>query len=973
MGDTEASLVGRRAEIDQLRTAVEEVGRGSGRIFTVEGPAGIGKTRLVAEVLDAARTRGFQTMHGGGAELEHRRPFGAAADCLGVRPGSDDERRSSIAGLLLGAVPSTHGIPAEAATNEFRAVEAMLALVEELCAEGPVAMAIDDLQWADPSTLLFLHRLARYLGGLPALLICCWRPVPRTRELSQLADAMIAAGGTRLVLGPLAEQDVIEFLRTSTGAEPGPKLRRLASGSGGNPLFLRELMAALGREGGLRFETQGHVEATTLSLPLSLSLAILDRLSYLSEEALEVLRVAAVLGSRIDLADVCLLLGRSATSLLGAFREVVGAGILDEDGDRLVFSHDLLREALYYDLPGPVRAGMHRDAARLLADAGASAERVAEHAARGATPGDRFAMEWLRRAAAEVATRAPAVAVDWLDQALRLAGPDDPLRGEIGADRAMSLLWSGRVLEAETACRELLSVVRDRALGSRVRLCLAQALFGRGRGEEAVEVAEEAARGPALSSRERALVRAWVSLGLMATGRVQGAVDAARAALAEPDADQVAISVSLTTLATGTSFRGLFREAVEEQARAIAVADESVGQAAHRFPLNFFQGLFLVEIDDLDGARLALARGRRISEELGARGNLPLYAWASAWVRFVGGAWDDALAECEASLALADELGARHGIVLVYALRSLVTLHRGELEQAELAAAAAEHELAVTGPQHGLENVLVWARALLVEASGDSPGAVATLSRSWDALREAGVAGYRFDLGPDLVRLAVATGDLGRAESVTEEIEQLAAMNPGLTRAAGVALHCRGMVTSSLGVLEQAAGALGGCARPFEAARALEDAAAALAQAGERAASRQRFEEALVRFEELEARRAVARAEARMRELGVRRGSRAPRRRPVTGWASLTATERSVADLAASGLTNPQIAERLFVSRHTVHTHVSHVLAKLQLASRVELAAEVAALRAQRLGEDAKQVEPADEGHRRAAVDAHQA
>jgi hypothetical protein len=425
-GGTGEGLVGRSGERRRLRAALEQAGRGHGRICTITGPPGIGKTRLVTNALEAARERGFQALYGGGAELEHRRPFGAVADCLGIRPGAADEALASIADLLVGTVTATRGIPAEAATTEFRLVEAILALVEELCGRGPVAMAVDDLQWADPSTLLLLHRLARYVGELPALLICCWRPVPRRAELDRLSETFTAAGSISIVLGPLAGSDVVELLRMSTGAHPGANLCRLAAAAGGNPLFVSELLASLEREDALEYQEPGQVDVASPSLPPSLPAAILHRLSYLSQEALEVLRVAAILGSRFDVADICLLLGSSPTSLMSAFGELASAGILDDEDGRLVFRHDLIREALYRDLSPSVRAALHRDAARALARAHAPAERVAEHAIRGATAGDPFTVEWLHRAATDVASRAPAVAVDWLDQAWSWPVPTIP-------------------------------------------------------------------------------------------------------------------------------------------------------------------------------------------------------------------------------------------------------------------------------------------------------------------------------------------------------------------------------------------------------------------------------------------------------------------------------------------------------------------------------------------------------------------
>jgi DNA-binding CsgD family transcriptional regulator len=194
-------------------------------------------------------------------------------------------------------------------------------------------------------------------------------------------------------------------------------------------------------------------------------------------------------------------------------------------------------------------------------------------------------------------------------------------------------------------------------------------------------------------------------------------------------------------------------------------------------------------------------------------------------------------------------------------------------------------------------------------------------------------------LGPDLVRLALAGGDLERAEQVAAAVDEVAAGNPGVPWIAGAALRCRGLATGDPKLLCAAVDAQG--ARPFELALAAEDAGAAFARHGDVAAAAPLLRRALAVYERLGAARPAARAEATLRDLGIRRGRRGARRRPRLGWESLTGTERQVADLVAEGLTNPQIGERLFVSRRTVQTHLAHVFAKLDISSRAQLAAEV--------------------------------
>lgn len=189
------------------------------------------------------------------------------------------------------------------------------------------------------------------------------------------------------------------------------------------------------------------------------------------------------------------------------------------------------------------------------------------------------------------------------------------------------------------------------------------------------------------------------------------------------------------------------------------------------------------------------------------------------------------------------------------------------------------------------------------------------------------------------MRLTVAAGDLGPAESVVAELETLAT-RAQVPTAEGVALRCRGLLESDVEILVASVQAYRKGPRPFERALACEDAAIALARRGRLDAARSFFNEALDAYESLGALRPIGRIEAALREFGVRRGRRGSRRRPAFGWESLTRTESRVVELVAEGMTNRAIGERLFISPRTVETHVAHLFAKLALSSRTELAVE---------------------------------
>jgi predicted ATPase len=364
-------------------------------------------------------------MRAGAEELERRRPFGVIADCLGV-----SRAHSSLTELVLGPVPQSSDplfLPVEAEA-EFRAVEGILARIEELCSEGPLALAVEDLQWCDPSSMLVLHRLAARVQAFPMLLFCSARPLPRPRDLESLFGYFDDAGAHRLVLGPLAPDAASRLVEDLLATRPGPGLLRQVAGAGGNPFLIAELVAALVAERALWTTPEGLSEVAVMTLPPSAAMTILHRLSFLPPETLEVLRVASILGSSFSVKGLSLLVGTSAVGLMAALRDCMRGGIVEDRGSRFAFRHDLIREALCEDLPKALRIGLHMQAAQALASAGAASLEVAEHVMRGASPGDAKAVGWLHAAAREAAPRAPAIAVELLERALSLADASGPLQ-----------------------------------------------------------------------------------------------------------------------------------------------------------------------------------------------------------------------------------------------------------------------------------------------------------------------------------------------------------------------------------------------------------------------------------------------------------------------------------------------------------------------------------------------------------------
>jgi DNA-binding CsgD family transcriptional regulator len=367
----------------------------------------------------------------------------------------------------------------------------------------------------------------------------------------------------------------------------------------------------------------------------------------------------------------------------------------------------------------------------------------------------------------------------------------------------------------------------------------------------------------------------------------------------------------------------------------------------------------LARLDRLQEASATIQRGRRAAEAVGIADALPVYHYQAAYVAFAAGRLDDALAELAAHAQLAEQMAIGWRLP-AESVRALIALHRDELIAAERHVAEAERE-AASGAAPFETGLLALARALVAEAAGDPRPALPALADAFAAS-----ATFRPVIGPELARLAVGAGTPELAAAVPDALDRIALLNPGVAGLEAGALRARGLLEDDAGALSAAAERMRGSGRVLERARAAEDAAAALGGAG----ARELLAQAREAYEACGATRDLARVDAAERAHGVRRGVAGSRRRPRSGWDALTDTELKVVRLVAERLTNPEIAARMFISRRTVQTHVSHALAKLGVDSRRALAGEAARragwrIRVEGGGEEAQQPQPAGEapGH----------
>jgi DNA-binding CsgD family transcriptional regulator len=930
------ALVGRDRELALLVDLVREVGAGRGGAVLIEGEPGIGKSALVRAALAEAAETNCQVFWGAGDELGQALPLVPLLEGLRVREPSPNPRRKAIVGLLRGEIAADRGTDVSAAL-----AEQLLALITEQCAVQPTVLVVDDLQWADQASVTLWGRLARLVRQMPLLLIGTMRPVPQRDDLLALRRVVGDAGRLRLVrLGEPAVSDLVAVL---AGGKPDGKLLRLADGAAGNPLYVTELMAALARSSSLTITDAGAAELTSGTAPGSLSAAIADRLDFVAGPVREVLRAAALLGVDFAVPDLAIVLGRSVTDLIPVVDEACAAGVLAESGSGLGFRHALIRAALYDEMPAPVRAAWHRDAGRALAEAGAPSDRVARQLLRaiggpgGASePMDEWMLKWLTRTADPLVGQAPGVAAELLSHAVASSPADAEEHAWLVGRLADALYRVGDTAEAEQVVNRALEHAAEPDVLVELHWTLAQCRMRAGQSAESLATLERALTSPGISRRHRARLLVLAARTHCNLGEVEKAGRVATTALeaATEAGDNWALSWALHVLTIVTTVQGQITDALPLFERALAVTQADPALTDLRLLLQINKAVTLGYLDKYEEALAAARQARQLADQVGTVIRLAQAHGALGQLLFETGQWDEALAEVG---VLQEDLKEPTAACCDLGIAAVISFHRGEIEAARSHLAAAVPHAKLIGNR--VVGPLALARSLDREHDGALPAALAALTAGFGG--DAEELDDFEDLLADAVRLAAGTGDLSSAKSLAGHAEKLATDSAIPHRQAN-ALYCRGLLDHDTGLLLQAAGRYGDAGRPLLRAKALEAAAGEFVGGGDRGPAREAFTQAVEVYTSLGAAADVARLQATFRAHGIRRGPRAKHRQARSGWESLTPTETKIAAFVGEGLSNPEIAAKLLLSRRTVATHVSHILKKLDVHSRTDIARESA-------------------------------
>ncbi|GAA0634937.1 LuxR family transcriptional regulator [Kutzneria viridogrisea] len=605
-------LRGRAAELDLVLRVLRA---GSAAVLVVRGEPGIGKTALVDAAAEQAARMGYRTGSAAAHEADNVTPLASLGPALRLGP---DPLISSAEFLAL----------APLAEQPLWLAEQLAALLEVRARDQPVLLSLDDVQWADPLSAFVLRMLPIRLAAAPIVWLLASREQPGgpVDQIAQVAERGVPVH--RTTLGPLAEDAALDIAADRLGHGADPALARQLIAAGGVPFLVVQLVDGL------------------LNPGEDLLDGVRRRVAATSESCRALLRQGAVLGARFRLEDAAALGGQDPARLADPLREAIDSGLLRDEGTAIAFRHDLLRQAVYGDIPPSARRAAHRAVAEYLLAAGRPAAEAAPHVSATATPGDAFAVDVLRRAAHEVLDTMSITSMDLIRQAFDLLTPQDPRWPEVGEEVVAILLAARQFAEAEKFADHLLQGPLDPGTTARVHLRLAPRLWLTGRHQDLLRhAADIPGADPELATR-------------LAAYRAHGGGEVPAAA------DPVVLAVRGERAETA----GEFAAAAHWYAQARAAATGQVGapDRGHLELREVLVGAYLGDTDRLGAVLDAGAAESWLAPQVG---------WLRAHLHLVRGRLTQAAEEAARALRLMDDLHdevARAHVLLVLVVTGLL-------------------------------------------------------------------------------------------------------------------------------------------------------------------------------------------------------------------------------------------------------------------------------------------------------------
>ncbi len=910
---------GRAGELKLIGALVTAVAQGRGGVLVIEGPPGIGKSRLLTELLAVAEKSGVRTLFGEAFEYQQAVPFFSLfmATLHADPPVGDAEALRALGG---------------SADLRYWVVHVLADAIQAAAAQTPLVIVLEDIHWADNATLLALRSLAIARADVAVLWVLTARTGAGGPAMLETLSLLQRANATFVRLAAMTPDAVADMVQDAVRAKADVSLLNLAAKAHGNPFLVSELMGGLREEGRLSL-SGGRAVATGEGLPRRLGVGMRQRLDVLSDGTSEVVRVAAVLPDRFSAGQLAAMLDRQPVSLMSALEEAVRVQLLVDDGERLRFRHDLLREATRQSLPQSLRRAMERQSASVMLEMGAAPADVATQLARSAEPGDRQAIDALRQASHSVGHSDASAAADLSKRALELLPDDDAERGSLVADTVEWLNRASRYGEAEELAVAALSQATSPEEEAAIRLRLPT--HTKHSTQRRVEENRRALQLSGISEVTRARHLAWLAYNLLfdQRGRHRGAADAAAAAAAATGDLEATImaDVALACLDCADGYADRALRSLEK-ASALAWTDDAALAHAYAAMHNANQ---LAVVGRLDDAAAQIANGTAQARRESNAMALDIWANIDAWVHFAAGRLSAARAAVE-SLPRPQRPGATDLDMIRMVLLAELAVHTDDRNLLQHTANDARNAYSSGGSM--VRRAAAHVLALAAWLRDDVHDATRWLGDI--TLLATPITPEVLDLVILGARISAAAGDAGLRARVLQATEALEREQPPVPLFSGVAEYARGILGRDAPVLMAAADMLRASSRPLLYASAAEDAGAELARAQRNAEALDQLNTAFDIYIECEAIADARRLGRALRRLGVeRRIVTHPRAR--TGWESLTDSELKVINLIAQGATNRSVATELHLSPHTVKTHVHNAFAKLGITSRTQLAQQV--------------------------------